>query len=184
MNRKRAVDIVIMSMLIAALLITGIYGEQIKGSIYLMWGTGAAAFVFFLLALKDNELSGWSVGRERMDLPTDVKIIKETVLLSEEDTELMVWDMYGKTAMVIGRDEKENHVDIDLSQSPYAGMVDVEHAVLNFSAGQWFAEDLGSRNGLNIKKSDGKLYKLSTGIPCRMERGDCLYVGQNRLLFR
>ena len=106
-------------------------------------------------------------------------------MLSEEDTELMTWDMYGKIAMIIGRDVKENQVDIDLGRSTYASMVNIEHAVLNYSVGNWYVEDLGSTNGISVKKAeDGRVYKLSADTPCRMERGDCLYVGLNRLLLR
>ena len=63
-----------------------------------------------------------------MSLPSESELITEIVLLSEEDTELMTWDLYGKAAMVIGRDVKENQVDIDLGKSSYASMVDIEHA--------------------------------------------------------
>ena len=92
---------------------------------------------------------------------------------------------HGKTAMVIGRDVKENQVDIDLGQSAYASMVDIEHAVLNYSAGDWYVEDLGSTNGISVKKAgDGRVYKLSRDTPCRLERGDCLYIGLNRLLLK
>lgn len=120
-----------------------------------------------------------------MELPTETGMITEAVLLSEEDTELMVWDLYGKTASVIGRDVRENQVDIDLGRSAYASMVDIEHAVLNFSTGSWYVEDLGSVNGISVKKAgDGKNYRLSADTPCRVERGDCLYIGLNRLLLR
>ncbi len=80
---------------------------------------------------------------------------------------------------------KENQVDIDLGQSAYASMVDIEHAVLNYSAGNWYVEDLGSTNGISVKKAgDGRIYKLSRDTPCRLERGDCLYIGLNRLLLK
>ena len=46
-------------------------------------------------------------------------------------------------------------------------------------------EDLGSANGLRLKKAaDGRMYHLSPDMPCRLEKGDCLYVGMNRLLLR
>ncbi len=93
--------------------------------------------------------------------------------------------MYGRTSALIGRDVKENEVDIDLGQGPYAGMADIEHAVLNFSAGSWYVEDLGSKNGLRLKKAaDGRMYRLSPDLSCKLEKGDCLYVGMNRLLLR
>ena len=57
-----------------------------------------------------------------------------------------VWDLYGRTAMLIGRDVGENDVDVNLDNTVYAGMIDVEHAVLNYTAGSWYVEDLNSRN--------------------------------------
>ena len=120
-----------------------------------------------------------------MSLPSESELITEIVLLSEEDTELMTWDLYGKAAMVIGRDVKENQVDINLGKSSYASMVDIEHAVLNFSSGNWYVEDLGSANGISVKKAeDGRVYKLSSDTSCRLEQKDCLYIGLNRLLLR
>ena len=46
-------------------------------------------------------------------------------------------------------------------------------------------EDLGRKNGLSVKKGeDGKIYRLSADSLCKLEKGDCLYVGMNRLLLR
>ena len=112
-------------------------------------------------------------------------MITELALLSEEDGELMVWDLYGRTSAVIGRSVKGQPTDIDLAQSHYASMVDPEHAVLNFTAANWYVEDLGSRNGLQIRKwQDGRIYRLSSDTPCRLDRGDVIYVGMNRLLLK
>lgn len=184
MNKKRAVDLILALIWGGACVILYLYPDKIRYSEPLMWATGIAALLFLILMLRDREAVSETVGRGSRNLPTDAGVITEMVLLSEEDTELTAWDMYGKTAMVVGRDVKENEVDIDLSKSPYASMVDIEHAVLNYSSESWYVEDLGSTNGLSVKKTDGKIYKLSADTPCRVERGDCLYVGLNRLLLR
>ena len=184
MNKKGIMDIMIALICTSLFLILGIYREQTVKNTIFMGIAGTTAIIFYILAAADTWRMSRLMGRKGLDLPMDSLVITEAVLLSEEDTELMVWDMYGKTALVIGRDFKENQVDIDLSESPYAGMVDIEHAVLNFSYGTWFVEDLGSKNGISVKKDDSRVYRLSADTPCRIERGDCLYVGQNRLLFR
>ncbi len=140
--------------------------------------------VFLFLAWTDKE-TGQRTGTGPTAEGAKKATITELVLLSEEDTELMAWELYGKTSAVIGRDVREAQVDIDLSQSPFASMVDREHAVLNFSAGGWYVEDLGSANGLRLKKAGGgKVYRLSADTPCLLEKGDCLYVGLDRLLLR
>ena len=53
--------------------------------------------------------------------------------------------MFEKISLVIGKDIRENHVDVNLNQSPYAAMIDIEHAVLNYAGGSWYIEDLGSK---------------------------------------
>ena len=57
-------------------------------------------------------------------------------------------------------------MDINLQNTEYGGMADRQHAVLNYAAGQWYIEDLGSRNGVRIQDAkDGKVYQVSRGIP-------------------
>jgi len=183
--KKRMVDLAGACICLAAIGVVLLYPAQVRGREYILPAAGGMMLVFLFLAVRDKGGRKETAGRTGMELPTESELITEIVLLSEEDTELMAWDLYGKTAMVIGRDVKENQVDIDLGKSPYASMVDIEHAVLNFSAGNWYVEDLGSANGISVKKAgDGRLYKLSADTPCRVERGDCLYVGLNRLRLR
>ena len=182
--QKRVVDLALAFVCLAIAGIAWLYPAQVGYEEILKWAGGGGGLFFLLLAAVERPRRQTEGGRQNEALPSD-GLVTELVLLSEEDTELQVWDLYGKTAAVIGRDVKENQVDIDLGGSPYASMVDIEHAVLNFSAGNWYVEDLGSANGISVKKAvDKRVYKLSAGTPCRLERGDCLYVGLNRLLLR
>ncbi len=184
MNQKRMIDLEAATVWLTLSGVTWSYPNQFQGQRAVMWAAGILACVFLVLALNDRRRKE-SVGRIHGGLPTDSELITELVLLSEEDRARMVWELYGKTTAVIGRDVKENHVDVDLSGSSYASMVDIEHAVLNFSSGNWYVEDLGSANGISVRKAgDGRLYRLSADTPCRLDRGDCLYVGLNRLLLR
>lgn len=105
----------------------------------------------------------------------------ELVLLSEEGSHLARWNIYGKNGIVIGRDVGENQVTVDLNETTYASMIDVEHAVLNFSGNNWYVEDVSSGNGISIQKRDGRKYKLSYGKPCKVERFDILFIGLTRL---
>lgn len=184
MDKRRAIDWAIVLVCLALFLIACIYPHQIRQHIPLMCLSGSVALLFLLLAAKDGRQACGNV-REKDAALSGPRAAAELILLSEEDTELRVWDIYGKTAVVIGRDVRENQVDIDLSMSPYASMVEIEHAVLNFSSGSWYVEDLGSRNGIRIKKAaDGRIYQLSSDTPCKVEQGDILYVGLDRLLLR
>ena len=110
------------------------------------------------------------------------KAIDKIILLSKDGDEVFSWDLYGKTSAVIGKDTGDNLVDIDLSKNPYAAMIDVEHAVLNYTAENWYIEDLGSRNGISIQKAgEKKSYKLSSTQPCKLDFGDIISVGMCQL---
>lgn len=188
---KKMVDLSVAGICIAIFGIAWAYSGQVTLRTEILWAAGLGTAGFGALALKEKReaerksQSGMGQRGTTNGQIRDNGQITELVLLSEENTELTVWELYGKTALVIGRDVKENQVDIDLSKSPYAAMVDVEHAVMNFSAGKWYVEDLGSANGLRVKKAeDGKTYQLSADMPCCLERMDCIFVGLNRLLVR
>lgn len=107
--------------------------------------------------------------------------LTELVLLGEEGDRLASWNIYGKNGIVIGRDVGENHVTVNLENSAYASMIDVEHAVLNYSGDSWYIEDISERNGVSIQKQDGRKYKLAYGKPCRLEKGDIVCVALARL---
>lgn len=182
--RKKLLDLLLSSISLAIFAVAWAYPGQVRYRIACLGVSAAMAIVFLFLAWTKKE-TGQRAGTGSTTEGSKSGTITEIVLLSEEDTELMAWELYGKTSAVIGRDVRDAQVDIDLSRSPFASMVDVEHAVLNFSAGGWYVEDLGSANGLRLKKAGGgKAYRLSADTPCRLEKGDCLYVGMDRLLLR
>ena len=104
--------------------------------------------------------------------------ISELLLLGEDNNVTDTWDIYGKTSIVFGRDEGEFQVDVNLKNTDYAGTVDGEHAVMNYSGGGWYIEDLDSENGTRIQRGgEGKMYKVSSREPCRIEQGDVIYLG-------
>lgn len=183
--KKRVLDLTIVCLSLAVIGIVLLYPDQITWREPILIFSGALTVLFLLMAVRDKGDRQRVTEEMNKNQPGETELITEIVLLNEEDKPLMTWELYGKTAMVIGRDVKENQVDIDLGQSPYASMVDIEHAVLNYSAGSWYVEDLESSNGISVKKAgDGRVYKLSKDTPCRLERGDCLYIGLNHLLVR
>lgn len=182
--KKRMLDLGAACIFLAVFGIAWLYPAQVGYREEILWIAGILAAGLALLAVCESPDKD-SPRQEEEPLPSEKGLITEIVLLSEEDTEIMAWDLYGRTSALIGREGKDSLADIDLGQSPYAAMVDAEHAVLNYSGGSWYVEDLGSANGLAIKKrGEGKPYRLSQDTPCRLEKGDCLMVGMNRLLLR
>ncbi len=173
MNRKTTLDITIVLSGITGMILSYTYLEDPVKRQASLAVLGIVSLVFFLLAAADRERTGQAedrrAGREG---------ISELLLLGEEDNITDIWDIYGKTSIVFGRDEGENQVDVDLKNTDYAGTVDKEHAVMNFSGGSWYIEDLESENGTRIRRSgEDKAYKISFREPCRVGKGDVIYLG-------
>lgn len=134
----------------------------------------------------------WSFAEEKLEYGSgefirDEKInasqttLTELILLGEDGTRIASWNIYGKNGLVIGRDIRENHVSINLENATYASMIDIEHAVLNYSGDSWYIEDVSEKNGVSVEKMDGKKYKLSYGKPCKLDKGDIIYIALTRL---
>lgn len=180
MNGKRFADIMICSLSVAVIILGYIYMET--GNVRkLVCGTGCVFFlIFFLLAVIDNNNAGKKRKKRRHDR-TD-KGIHGLVLLDENDEEISEWNIAGKISLVIGRDGHKENVDINLMNTAFAGMVDRQHAVMNYTAGQWYIEDLDSANGIRIKKKkDNKIYEVSGTQPCLVEKGDIVFIGLTKL---
>ena len=121
--------------------------------------------------------------KEKIFSESESKAITQISLLNKDGNSVRAWELYGKTSAVIGKDIGENLVDIDLSESPYAAMVDVQHAILNYAGGNWYIEDLDSENGVSIKKIDNdEIFKLSVSQPCKLDPGDIVIIGMCQLI--
>lgn len=108
--------------------------------------------------------------------------IGRLILLDEQNKPIKSWDIAGRVSVVIGRVNKEEDVDVNLEDCAFGGFIDFQHAALNFCMEQWYVEDLGSQNGVRIRKAeDGECYKVM-GRPCRIEAGDILYIANTKLL--
>jgi len=71
-----------------------------------------------------------------------------------------------------------------LGNCEYGALVSIQHAVLNFSLDTWYLEDLGSENGIKIKKADdGNCYQVASNRPVILETGDVIYIARTKLLF-
>lgn len=109
--------------------------------------------------------------------------IRELLLLDENEKPVKAWDLAGKVSLLIGRDNPEEPVDVDLDECEYSALVDYQHAVLNYCMDSWFIEDLNSLNGIRIRKvDDGVCYKVMKNRPCRLMPGDVIYIANTKLL--
>lgn len=109
--------------------------------------------------------------------------IRELILLDENEKPVKAWDLAGKVSLLIGRDNPEESVDVDLDECEYSALIDYQHAVLNYCMNAWFIEDLNSLNGIRIRKvDDGVCYKVMKSRPCRLMPGDVIYIANTKLL--
>lgn len=180
MNGKRLADIMVCSFSAAIMVLSYCYVEQETARRALYVAAGIFFCLFFVLAISDRDKKG-SPRRRRGKNRHSRGGIHALVLLDEEDRAVTEWNIAGKTSLLIGRDTRREDVDINLANTAFGGMIDRQHAVLNYTAGQWYIEDLDSANGIRIQKPDGRIYEVSGTQPCRIEKGDILFIGLTRL---
>lgn len=149
------------------------------------WGLFVVLMVVSVAAL--NDMIDCFAPRKRekkygMTEDTDAAI-RELILLDEYEKPIKAWDLAGKVSMLIGRDNAKEPVDVDLGECEYSALIDEQHAVLNYCMDAWYVEDLGSKNGIRIRKvDDGLCYRVMKNRPCRLMPGDLLYIANTKLL--
>jgi len=185
-------DWIIASISLAIFVLTFVYWQE---QIWLLIATGALTLLFFFWGAfrysrseEDDDYDKYKYINETDNRRQFIQgKIRHLILLNENNEEMNSWDIFGKTAIVIGRDEGniENDVTIDLSKVTYAGFIEVEHAVLNYVGEHWYIEDLHSTNGVRVeKRGESRAYKLATDKPCLLESGDIIYIGRTKLLIQ
>ena len=178
MGKKSFVDMMICSLSAALVVLCYSYMEQGQERELILIGGCIIFAVFLVLAVIDLLSIKGKNEKSRQG-------IQELLLLDEEGNEVSAWHIGGKTSVLIGRDEHRDNVDINLQNTEYGGMVDRQHAVLNYVGGQWYIEDLGSRNGVRIQKAeDEKIYQVSKEHLCRVNAGDIIFIGNTVLAAR
>ncbi len=173
MNRKNTLDMAILISSITGMILSYAYLEDLTQKRTSLIILGVITLFFFILTIADSRKI-----RQQETYGVKRKEISEILLLGEDHNITDTWDIYGKTSIVFGKDEGENQVDVNLKHTDYAGTVDGEHAVMNYSDGKWYIEDLDSENGTRIQRGeDGRTYRVSSREPCRIEKNDIIYLG-------
>lgn len=114
----------------------------------------------------------------------DYQIINK-LSLKEEGTIIEEWDLKDKTALLVGKKEEGNNIDIDLATVNYASLISREHGVLNNAGNKWYFEDLNSLNGSGIRrKHNNKKFKVPPGEPYKLNAGDTLYIANTKLIIQ
>ncbi|WP_349943847.1 FHA domain-containing protein [Lacrimispora sp. BS-2] len=178
-RRKIKIGLDISILICAILLIFGLFS---KGNDQLWIGVlvfaGLAAVVDLLGQIREK---GVRPKENSVGYSEEVRAT-QLMLLDEHDKPLKSWDIAEKTALIIGKKNEEEDVDVDLEDCEYSAFIDNQHAVLNYCLDSWYLEDLGSQNGVRIRKAeDGICYQV-TGRPCRILAGDVIYIASTRFL--
>lgn len=142
----------------------------------------ACLYMWFIYYKATNELQ----------VATPVEMIKEknthvrkVLLLNEEHQVLKQWNIDGKAGLLIGKSTENTKVDIDLSDTALAALISDEHALLNYTNGNWYVEDFDSEQGTAIQKYNrNDMEYLNKAEPVQLEPGDYIYVGKTILQVR
>ena len=140
---------------------------------YLGYGLIAILAAFLIIRIAAITLKGKSKGG-----------ISKLILISEDGRSLKTWNLRGKISFLIGRNTKDNEVDIDLSEAEYSELVSRQHAVLNFAEGKWYIEDIGSSYGSGLKKVDEEKFKMDLERLYEINSGDTLYIANTKIMVK
>lgn len=178
--KRGLMDLIIACVSLALFVLTFFYMQE---ALWLLLVSGFCFALFLVLGILNRNKMLFD---KSPDYSRDHEgVARQVVLLSEKDTELMSWDLFGRTSVVIGRDLGENQVDVDLTRATYASFIEIEHAVMNYAGEQWYIEDLYSDNGVRIqKRGSEQQYKLAPEKPCKVEPGDVVFIAETRLAVR
>ena len=133
MNKKTALDIAIFISCLTGMILSYVYLENDTEQKMSLLIFGIIGICFMVLAVMDkNRPEG------KNQYCGSRKGISRILLLGEEGNITAAWDIYGKTSVVFGRDERENQVDVNLRNTDYEGPIDVDHAVMNYCDGNWY----------------------------------------------
>lgn len=125
-----------------------------------------------------------SINRLKIRIPdgniqTTKKGIESIVLLNEEKKVIKSFKMVGKAGLVIGKSVENNVVDVDLSDLAVSETISIEHAVLNYSNGNWYIEDSDSESGTAVRRSyENDIHYLNKSEQIKLEPQDYIYVGK------
>lgn len=107
------------------------------------------------------------------------KNIENVVLLNEEKRIIKKWNISGKAGLVIGKSVGNNQVDIDLSDLAVSETISEEHAVLNYSNGNWYIEDSDSDWGTGIRKAyEDNIHYINKSEQKKLDSNDYIYIGK------
>lgn len=176
---KKTFDIIIIDVLIALAIVATAYysyfvnhNKTLKISVTILI---ILSIAFYIIKISVYVMSN---GKKEIGITT-------LILIDGNGAYTTQWEIQGKKSLLIGKNTKNIEVDIDLSNTEYSSLVSKQHAVLNFAANNWFIEDIGSCNGVGIKKMDEvSKKKLEKDMPYKLDSGDIIYIANTKIFVK
>jgi hypothetical protein len=178
-GNKKTFGIIFVDLLIAVAVIVALYCICFVNKNYDLKVTGiilvVAFIIFYLIKISVFVIS---YGKKEAGIRT-------LMLIDGEGSYSTEWEMEGRKSLLIGKNTKNSQVDVDLSTAEYAALISKEHAVLNFASNNWYIEDIGSCNGVGVKKmNEISKIKLPKDTPCKLDSGDIIYIANTKLFIK
>ncbi len=87
--------------------------------------------------------------------------------------------------MLIGKSTPANLVNIDFSDSAYAGSIQEEHASLIRYGSCWYICAKAENGMVGLRQKGGDtVYKLRRNIPYRIQCGDIIYISYEKIILQ
>ncbi len=87
--------------------------------------------------------------------------------------------------LLIGKSTPANLVDIDFSDSAYAGSIEEEHASLIRYGAYWYICAKAENGMVGLRQKGGDtVYKLRRNIPYRIQCGDIVYISYEKIVIQ
>ena len=110
--------------------------------------------------------------------------IAKLVLVGENGKNIKTWNIEGKVSLLIGRNTKNNEVDIDLSNVEYSELISRQHAILNYADGRWYIEDVGSAHGTGLKRINEEKFRLEVERSYELKHGDIIFIANTKIMVK
>lgn len=138
-------------------------------------------FIIFNIYLL-NKRQRLRKSRQRAVNGTQLRI-STLVLLNDEMKPVREWSLRSRAGFLIGRMDSDVPDEINLSEAASAALIEKEHAILNYTNGRWYIEDLDTVNGTGVQKNgQGEIRWLAEQTPYEIECNDIIFIADTALL--
>ncbi|MCI8607151.1 MAG: hypothetical protein HFG72_10150 [Hungatella sp.] len=109
----------------------------------------------------------------------------KAVVLDGEGEVRDAYELGRQRELLIGKSTPANLVNIDFSDSAYAGSIEEEQASFTRYGTCWYICAKGAKGMVGLRQKGGEtVYKLRRNIPYRIQKGDIVYISYEKIIIR